>query len=99
MVGTPCQMIAVAQMRMNPLDREDFEDPVALTVGIFCNWALDNRQLTAYLSERMDIAEITGMDIPPPPAEVLKVLEAAVESATLPSIPLLGATLIWAIFS
>ena len=72
-VGTPCQMTAVAQMRMNPLKREDFEDPVALAVGVFCNWALDHRQLTAYLSEQMDIAEITGMDIPPPPAEVLVV--------------------------
>jgi coenzyme F420 hydrogenase subunit beta len=72
-VGTPCQMTAVAQMRMNPLKREDFEDPVALTVGVFCNLALDHRQLVAYLSERMDIAEITGMDIPPPPAEVLVV--------------------------
>jgi coenzyme F420 hydrogenase subunit beta len=72
-VGTPCQMTAVAQMRMNPLARDDFEDPVALSVGVFCNWALDNRQLTAYLSKRMDIAEITGMDIPPPPAEVLVV--------------------------
>jgi coenzyme F420 hydrogenase subunit beta len=72
-VGTPCQMTAVAQMRMNPLEREDFEDPVALAVGVFCNWALDHRQLTAYLSERMDVAEITGMDIPPPPAEVLVV--------------------------
>jgi coenzyme F420 hydrogenase subunit beta len=72
-VGTPCQMTAVAQMRMNPLKREDFEDPVTLTVGIFCNWALDHRQLVDYLSERMDIAAITGMDIPPPPAEVLVV--------------------------
>jgi len=72
-VGTPCQMTAVAQMRMNPLQREDFEDPVALTVGVFCNWALDHRRLTAYLSERMDITAITGMDIPPPPAEVLVV--------------------------
>lgn len=72
-VGTPCQMTAVAQMRMNPLNREDFEDPVAFTVGVFCNWALDHRQLTAYLSKRMDISEVTGMDIPPPPAEVLVV--------------------------
>lgn len=72
-VGTPCQMTAVAQMRMNPLERDDYQDPVALTVGVFCNWALDHRQLTAYLSERLDIAEITGMDIPPPPAEVLVV--------------------------
>ena len=72
-VGTPCQMTAVAQMRMNPLDREDFEDPVALTIGLFCNWALDHRQLVAYLAERMDTSTITGMDIPPPPAEVLVV--------------------------
>lgn len=70
-VGTPCQMTAVAQMRMNPLARDNFEDPVALTIGVFCNWALDHRQLLAYLSERMDISGIKGMDIPPPPAEVL----------------------------
>jgi len=72
-VGTPCQMTAVAQMRMNPLDREDFADPVALTIGLFCNWAVDHRQLVAYLAERMDASTITGMDIPPPPAEVLVV--------------------------
>jgi coenzyme F420 hydrogenase subunit beta len=72
-VGTPCQMTAVAQMRMNPLKQADFDDPVAFAVGVFCNWALDHRQLIAYLSERMDMAEITGMDIPPPPAEVLVV--------------------------
>jgi coenzyme F420 hydrogenase subunit beta len=72
-VGTPCQMTAVAQMRMNPLGLDDFEDPAALTIGLFCNWALDHRQLTAYLSERLDISGITAMDIPPPPAEVLVV--------------------------
>lgn len=72
-VGTPCQMTAVAQMRMNPLEREDFTDPIALTIGLFCNWALDHRTLTAYLSERMNVSDITGMDIPPPPAETLVV--------------------------
>ncbi len=75
-VGTPCQMTAVAQMRMNRLQREDFQDPVALSIGLFCNWALDHRQLTAYLAERMDVSGITGMDIPPPPAEVLLVKTA-----------------------
>ena len=72
-VGTPCQMTAVAQMRMNPLAREDFEDPLALTVGVFCNWALDHRRLMGYLSQRLDLSRITAMDIPPPPAEVLVV--------------------------
>jgi coenzyme F420 hydrogenase subunit beta len=70
-VGTPCQLTAVAQMRANPLAREDFTDPVALTVGLFCNWSLDTRQLSALLSEKLDIAAIRGMDIPPPPAGIM----------------------------
>ncbi|MFO7707388.1 MAG: Coenzyme F420 hydrogenase/dehydrogenase, beta subunit C-terminal domain [Desulfobacterales bacterium] len=78
-VGTPCQMTALAQMRMNPLGRCDFEDPVAIAIGLFCNWALDHRQLAAYLSGRLDIAAITGMDIPPPPAEALVVKTEAGE--------------------
>ena len=70
-VATPCQLMAVAQMRTNPLAREDFSDPVALTVGLFCNWSLDTRQLSALLSEKLDISAIRGMDIPPPPAGIM----------------------------
>jgi coenzyme F420 hydrogenase subunit beta len=70
-VGTPCQVTAVAQMRTNPLDQEDFLDPVALVVGLFCTWALDTRGLTALLSERLDVRKIRKMDIPPPPADIL----------------------------
>lgn len=72
-VGTPCQMTAVAKMRMNPLNREDFSDPIGLTVGLFCNWALDARNLAKFLSTRFDLEDIRGMDIPPPPANVLVV--------------------------
>ncbi|MBM3884113.1 MAG: hypothetical protein FJ387_31135, partial [Verrucomicrobia bacterium] len=57
-VGTPCQMTAVAQMRLNPLAREDFFDPVALAVGLFCNWALDHRTLTAFLEDRIDLGTV-----------------------------------------
>jgi coenzyme F420 hydrogenase subunit beta len=70
-VGTPCQITAVAQMRMNPLDEKDFKDPVALAIGLFCNWSLDTRKLTALLEEKLSIDNIKGMDIPPPPADVL----------------------------
>jgi coenzyme F420 hydrogenase subunit beta len=72
-VGTPCQMTAVAKMRMNPLNREEFSDPIGLAVGLFCNWALDTRSLARFLSTRFDLSKITGMDIPPPPANVLVV--------------------------
>ena len=70
-VGTPCQTTSVAMMRLNPLSREDFIDPVALSVGLFCNWALDNRQLAGYLSEHLNVSSIRSMDIPPPPANIL----------------------------
>lgn len=69
-VGTPCQVTALAQMRLNPLKRSDFIDPVALVVGLFCTWALDTRKLISMLSKRVDIAGIRKMDIPPPPAEI-----------------------------
>ena len=72
-VGTPCQAAAVAKMKTNPLGLVDFKDPVALTVGLFCTWALDTRQLISFLSSRLDVSRIRGMDIPPPPAEVLVV--------------------------
>lgn len=72
-VGTPCQMTALAQMSTNPLEQEDFEDPVALKIGLFCTWALDTKKLTAFLKDKLDVSKITGMDIPPPPAEMLVV--------------------------
>jgi coenzyme F420 hydrogenase subunit beta len=70
-VGTPCQLTAVAKIRTNPLNREDFEDTVGLTVGLFCTWTLDARELVKYLSARMDVEKIKKLDIPPPPSEVL----------------------------
>ena len=70
-VGTPCQMTAVAQMRGNPMQKSEHDVPVALTVGLFCNWSLDTRLLTDLLSEKLDISGIRGMDIPPPPANIM----------------------------
>lgn len=70
-VGTPCQMTAVARMRLNPLDKADFMDPVALAVGLFCTWALDTRDLLSLLSKLLDLRKVRKMDIPPPPAEIL----------------------------
>ncbi len=72
-VGTPCQLTAIAKIRTNPLDREDFEDTAGLTVGLFCTWTLDARDLLKYLSARIDVEKIKKLDIPPPPAEVLTV--------------------------
>jgi coenzyme F420 hydrogenase subunit beta len=70
-VGTPCQMRGAALIRMNPMKKEDFKDPVTLSIGLFCTWALDGREVLSYLSSRMDVTEIRRMDIPPPPAKLL----------------------------
>jgi coenzyme F420 hydrogenase subunit beta len=82
-VGTPCQVTAVAQLRSNPLHDNEFEDPISLVVGLFCNWALDTRKLITLLSDRVDIQKIRKMDIPPPPAEIL-VLETEAGKIEIP---------------
>jgi len=70
-VTTPCQGMSVTQMRSNPLKREDFYDPIGLMVGLFCTWAIDTRKLIPLLSECVDSACIMGMDMPPPPSEIM----------------------------
>jgi coenzyme F420 hydrogenase subunit beta len=70
-VGTPCQMTAVAQMRSNPLQKEEHSVPVALSVGLFCNWSVDTRRLMDLLAQRLEVSDIRRMDIPPPPANIL----------------------------
>ena len=71
LVGTPCQIVAAAQMSANPIEKEEYAVPLTLTVGLFCNWALDTRKLIDVLSEKLDISRIVSMDIPPPPDDVL----------------------------
>lgn len=72
-VATPCQVLALAQMRSNPMAKKDFSDPTSLVVGLFCTWSLDFRSFRRLLEGRVDINEIRKFDIPPPPAEVMEV--------------------------
>ncbi len=72
-VGTPCQVMAITQMRGNPTGKEGFKDPVAVTVGLFCTWALNASEFTALLKTKADLSSIRKLDIPPPPAAVMKV--------------------------
>lgn len=72
-VATPCQATAIAQMRMNPLQKSPFQDPTALVIGLFCTWALDFRRFEAFLADKVSLKDIVKIDIPPPPASVLEV--------------------------
>lgn len=82
-VGTPCQMTALARMRMNPLNREDFSDPVALSLGLFCTWALDTRRLVRLISGRVNPMDIVSMDVPPPPAQIMS-FQTSDQTLTIP---------------
>lgn len=72
-VGTPCQITAVAQAKLDPLKKEDFRDPVALTIGLLCTWAVDTRKFIPLVSGKTDTGKIIGMDVPPPPAAVMEI--------------------------
>lgn len=77
LVGTPCQTLAAAQIRSNPLKEADFSDPLALVVGLFCTWSLNYRSFEPFLSKIVPIETIKKIDIPPPPAEVLEIHTAS----------------------
>lgn len=71
-VGTPCQITAVAQMKTDPLKRDDFRDSVALSIGLLCTWALDTRKFIDLVERYTSVEDIISMDVPPPPANVLE---------------------------
>lgn len=83
-VATPCQALATALMRSNPLEDVNFVDPTGLVVGLFCTWAMDFRGFEEYISERVDIERITKIDIPPPPAEAMEVYMEKGETMEIP---------------
>ena len=82
-VGTPCQITAVAQMKYNQLENELIRDCQIITVGLFCNWALSPRDFFSFLEERYDMTTLTAMDIPPPPSDCL-ILKIRAEDVEIP---------------
>jgi coenzyme F420 hydrogenase subunit beta len=73
-VATPCQALALAKMRVQTMKTaEGGIEKLRLVIGLFCGWALSWRELTAVLKEKMDLAAVTGMDIPPSRYHTLEV--------------------------
>jgi coenzyme F420 hydrogenase subunit beta len=83
-VGTPCQVLATALMRSNPLEEDNFVDATGLIVGLFCTWALDFRRFDEYISDLVDTERITKIDIPPPPADIMEVYMEDGEKMEIP---------------
>jgi len=72
-VGLPCQVLAVARMKMSPLEERTPVGRVDLVVGLFCTWALDYRPFAGFLKERFGDNPIRKLDITPPPERLLNV--------------------------
>jgi coenzyme F420 hydrogenase subunit beta len=72
-VGLPCQITAMAKMRVSTLDRRTPIDQVVLTIGLFCTWALSHGPFVDYLKRRVGRGEVGKMDITPPPEQLLLV--------------------------
>jgi coenzyme F420 hydrogenase subunit beta len=71
-VGTPCQVLALAKMRTNPLENKNHIEKLTLIIGLFCTWALSYRETVGFLKQELPVEKIKKMDIPPPPANVFE---------------------------
>ncbi|MBW1997250.1 MAG: Coenzyme F420 hydrogenase/dehydrogenase, beta subunit C-terminal domain [Deltaproteobacteria bacterium] len=72
-VGTPCQVMALAKMKASPLEKRTPIDRVILTIGLFCTWALAYKPFLDYLGKHVNQESILKLDITPPPERLLKV--------------------------
>ena len=81
-VATPCQALALAKMRTQPVTIPGGGiEKLRLVVGLFCGWALSWRELAALVRGKTDLARVTGMDIPP---SRYHTLEVYTEDGTVP---------------
>jgi coenzyme F420 hydrogenase subunit beta len=69
-IGTPCQVLALARMRAAPAEMCKNMDRLKLVVGLFCTWALSYVDFAQFL-EREVPGHIVKYDVPPHPANVL----------------------------
>lgn len=72
-VGLPCQMDALARMRLAKPDGKERSGRITLKIGLFCTWAIDHRRLEAFLEHECVNSSIKKFDIPPPPSENFRV--------------------------
>jgi coenzyme F420 hydrogenase subunit beta len=68
-IGTPCQVMALANMRTAPPDISKGMEKLKLTIGLFCTWALSYPDLSHFIG-RSITDPIVKYEIPPHPANV-----------------------------
>lgn len=72
-VALPCQATGLRKKQLLSL-KEEFSNEATLIIGLFCTWALSQKGWSQLLLEYGQEVEIMGVDIPPPPAQVMRLL-------------------------
>ena len=67
-VGLPCQVAALAKMKMHPHTSGINGDKIKLVIGLFCGWSLSPDDFYKYLKDNFDLSKIVKFDIPHHPA-------------------------------
>jgi coenzyme F420 hydrogenase subunit beta len=73
-VGLPCQVLALARMKISKLEKKTPIDRVDLVIGLFCTWALDYKPFMAFLYTRIGSRSIKKLNITPPPERILEIM-------------------------
>jgi coenzyme F420 hydrogenase subunit beta len=73
-VGLPCQVLALARMKISKLEKKTPIDRVDLVIGLFCTWALDYKPFMAFLYKRIGSRSIKKLNITPPPERILEIM-------------------------
>ncbi len=65
-VATPCQALALAKMRLKPVQVESGKiDQLQLVIGLYCGWTLSAEKFTKLLTQNnIALNSLKGMDIP-----------------------------------
>ncbi len=71
-VGTPCQVLALARMRATPPEICKDINKLKLVIGLFCTWALSYPDFARFLESEVS-GSIVKYVIPPHPANILVV--------------------------
>lgn len=83
-ICTPCQSLALANMRVSDLAEQNGMDKLKLVIGLFCTWALSYEGFGSYLKARVPLRDVVRVDIPPPPANTFDVYTRTSGRVSLP---------------
>ena len=72
-VGLPCQVAAVSNMKTYPAKNGANIDNLKLVIGLFCGWSFSPGSFHQFLQENFDLSQVVKFDIPHHPAHTFDV--------------------------